>query len=52
MSVEVVDVASLAGDETLILFPADGCADPCCGHEILPGLLWPSTGGIEAETAK
>jgi hypothetical protein len=27
-SVEVVDVASLAGDETLILFPADGCADP------------------------
>ena len=50
-SVEVVDVASLAGDETLILFPADGCADPCCGHEILPCLLWPSSGS-EAETAK
>ena len=51
-SVEVVDVASLAGDETLILFPADGCADPCCGHEFLPCLRWPSSGGSEAETAK
>jgi hypothetical protein len=50
-SVEVVNVASLAGDETLILFPANGCADPCCGHEFLPCLLCPSSGS-EAETAK
>src|SRR3712207_9107249 len=42
--VEIVHVASLAGDETLILFPADGCADPCSGHEILPCPRWPSPG--------
>ena len=39
--IEIVDVSSLAGDETLVLFAAYGCADPCGGHDVLPCLRWP-----------